>query len=64
MPSKNDFFTLKKCQAKLISVRLSKMKFCAQTLFYILHKLNIALPNILTGSYRDDDLIVIEKNVS
>ena len=35
MPSKNDFFfTLKKCQAKLVSVRLNEMKICAQTLKY------------------------------
>ena len=31
---------------------------------YILHKLNNAFPNMITGLYRDDGLIAIEKNVS
>ena len=32
MPSNNVFFfTLKKCQAKLVSVRLNEMKFRART---------------------------------
>ena len=34
MPSESDFFfTLKKCQAKLVSVRLNEMKFRARTLY-------------------------------
>ena len=32
MPSENDFVYFEKCQAKLVSVRLNKMKFRARTL--------------------------------
>ena len=32
MPSENDIFYFEKCQAKLVSVRLNKMKFHARTL--------------------------------
>ena len=39
MPSKNDYlFTLKKCHAKLVSVRLNEMKYRARTLFKFILK--------------------------
>ena len=39
-------------------------EICELVGIYILHKLNNAFPNMITGLYRDDGLIAIEKNVS
>ena len=39
-------------------------EICKLVGIYTLHKLNNAFPNMITGLYRDDGLIAIEKNVS
>ena len=40
------------------------MEICKLVGCYILHKLNNALPNLITELYCDGCLIVIEKNIS
>ena len=39
-------------------------EICELVGLYILHQLNNALPNIITGLYRDEGLNAIDKNVS